>query len=714
MKIMVGMTATNALSERFEITSYRDGRMKMLQFSEGKKIADKESAIRNKERHGLVVAFKPSRIYLGADCILPESELDTWLTKLSFKMDPKLKIKYTNTSDAKDSSGSKVYKNTKGVGGFLEKFAPDANFLKSPLDITCATTILEENIPTRNENGEVILIDKMRNINIEFCINYDPEGQDTVRFSFVNNIETIEHGEHVNGCVNGYVNYMRKKIKDSNKKLDEEITNQDILTGLNIVVYMDTDYSSGLFTGQTKHKMDNRALYEPIRKMIGSALDEYFKLPENKKVMQRLIDIISNNVKARLAASKARVKIKRERKSFIDATMIDGYKPPNNIDEPNAYRELYIVEGDGAGGSARSGRYDPDTQGILGLVGKPSNVYGEDYATIEKSKRLGQDIKELFNDILGCGYGEHFSMENLLYEKIILMSDADIDGHHIAGLLVSDIFKHAPQLILEGKVYRAITPLYRLSFSSNKKNPGGVNIDSYLYSKSQYIDLYEENVSDHIRLKFNQNDDDFISKQNMRRFLETNRDYYQWLCSMASQYTLHSDIIEYMASHPDFRESISDFYYELKYDKERDRIYGVYDGRHWSRILNKVFLDKLAVLTEAIVRGNKGIYKYHAYKKHDKKTDLTYLGYLTIGQIMTECQAYEYKIVSRYKGLGELNKEEMHALAMDPSNRKLVRLTVDDIEEATNVMDDLFLKERRGARKKMLNEMNVSIDDIDN
>ena len=692
------------------MTSYRDGKMKMIRFSEGKKIADKESSTRSKDKHGLLVAFKPSRVYLGADCILPEDELDTWLSKLSFKMDPKIKIKYTTTKNGTESSGAKIYKNTKGVGGFLEKFAPNANLLKTPLNVTCNTTILEENIPTHNESGEVILIDKTRNIDIDMAINYDPEGQDTVRFSFVNNIETIEHGEHANGVVNGYVNFMRRKIKDSNKKLDEEVTNADILAGMHVVLYMDTDYSSGLFTGQTKHKMDNRILYDPIRKMVGSALEEYFKLPENKKVMQKIIEIIGNNVKARLAATKARVKVKRERKSFIDTTMIDGYKAPNNIDEPNAYRELYIVEGDSAGGSARSGRFDPNTQGILGLTGKPSNIYGNEYSEVEKSKRLGADVKELFDDILGCGYGDHFSMENLLYDKIILMPDADVDGNHIAGLLASNIYKHARQLILEGRVYRAITPLYRLS-GGKKKN--GIDTDAYIYSKEKYFDIYEENASDHIKLKFSQ-EDKFISRDNMRRFLETNREYYSWLTSMSSQYKLHSDIIEYMASHDDFRQTISEFYNELKYDTEKDRIYGVYEKRYYTIILDKIFLDNLSILSKAIKRGNNGVYKYHTYKKYDKKPDPVYLGYLTIGQIMTQCEAYEVPIESRYKGLGELNKEEMLALAMDPNNRVLVRLTVDDIEATTNIMDDLFLKDRRGVRKQMLVDMDVSIDDIDN
>ena len=706
----VGVTATNALSTRFELTSYRNGKMKFIQFINGKQTIDRETVIRNKDKHGLLVAFSPSPIYLGNDCKLPVNDLDDWLTKLSFMMDPGIKIKFTVANAGKESTGAKLYKNTKSIGGFLERFAPDANLLKTPIVLSAHNTILEENIPTRNKNGEVVLVDKTRNIELNVAINYNPNSQDDIsKYSFVNNIETIEHGEHLTGVINAFVGYMRRKVKEASKTKDIEVTNADILTGLSLVMYMNTDFSTGLFTSQTKHKMDNHLFYEPVRKMTTSALDEYFKLPDSKRILTRITTLIIENIKARQAATKAKVKVKRERKSFMDTTGIEGYTAPNNIDKDGAYRELYIVEGDSAGGSARAGRYDPDIQGILGLTGKPSNIYGVPYNVLVKATNLAKDMKELFDDILGCGYGDHFSMDNLLYNKIIIMPDADVDGDHIAGLTTSNIFEHARPLITEGKVYRAITPLYRLS--GTKKN--GIDTDAYIYSKDKYFDIYEARASDVIRLKF-EIDGEFISKKNMKRFLETNREYFRWLDTMAGQYTLHRDIIEYMASHPDFRETITELGHELKYDENNDSITGIYDGRFYNIILDNIFINNLRVLTNAIENGNMGIYKYHTYKRYKTKSEPEYLGHYTIGQIMAICQEFEVPIESRYKGLGELNKEEMRALAMDPNNRVLVRLTVDDVEGTTNIMDDLFLKDRRGVRKQMLVDMNVSVDDIDN
>lgn len=710
-EILVGLTATNALSEQFEITSYRDGKMRLLQFVEGKKSADRIASQRKgTDKHGLIVGFKPSTIYLGADCTLPENELDDWLTKLSFMMNPGIKIKYIRTGEDEETPITKTYKNTKGIGGFLENFQPSANLLKNPIVLSSNTTILEENIPTHDENGQIVLINKTRSIDLEVAINYNQSGDEMERYSFVNNIETIEHGEHVNAVINAFITFMRKKVKDASKKSDFEVTNADILAGAAIVLYMNTDYSTGLFTGQTKHKMDNKIFYDPIRKMVNSTLTEYFDEPENKKVLTKVTGFIIENVKARLAATKARTKVKRNHMSFTDTTLIVGYTAPNNIDVPDAYRELYIVEGNSAGGSARAGRYDPDIQGTLGLTGKPSNAYGETYQAMEKSASLAPDVKELFDNILGCGYGDHFSMDGLRYSKIILMPDADVDGDHIAGLLGSNIYKHARPLIEKGKVFRVLTPLYRLR-GGTKKN--GVDTDTYLFSKDEYYDVYEKRASENIRLKFELDDKDFISKSNMKRFLETNREYFKWLDTMAGQYTLHRDIIEYIASHPDFKETISEFSNELKYDKKNDSIFGIYDGNFYNIILDKIFLENVKVLTDAINIGNNGIYKYHVFKKYKSKSEPEYLGYMTIGQVMAICQEYEVPIESRYKGLGELNKDEMHALAMNPNNRVLVKLTIADVETTTDIMDSLFLKERRGDRKQMLIDMDVSVDDID-
>ena len=711
---MVGLTATNALSEIFEITSYRDGMMKYLQFKNGVKVVDKEQAVKQKTKHGLLVSFKPSKLHLGADCKLNVDELDDWLTKLSFFMPESMKIKFTVNKSGKDNVIEKVYQNKQGIGGFLAKLAPESNLLKTPIVLLEEGSITEENVPFLNEGSkEMELVDMVRDLGLQVAINFNMEGQETTRFSFCNNIENIEHGEHSNAVVDAIVAFFKKKIKEDSKKSTLEITNNDILDGLTVVVNMMTNYSTGLFTGQTKHKMDNKVFYRPIKKMVQDSLDVYFKLPENKKTLVKIIMYIKDNIAARQAATKVRKTPKKNQPSFMETTLIANYAAPNMIGKRDDLPfEIYIVEGDSAGGTAINGRYDNDVQGCLGLIGKPNNCFDKDEAYF---KTQGATVKKLFDDILRCGMGKNFSLENCVYKKILCMPDADVDGDHICVIMVGNIFKFARPLLENGMVYRVITPLYRINDKIREKSKNKYSKEFYLYSKDEFFEAYEKQASKEVKIKFNLDDDDFVSRSNMKRFLKTNRDYFQWLDTMSKQYSIHPDILEYMASHINsFRKDINTAFPEIHYDDKEKSINGVYDGEVYSLMLDNIFMSCLEYLTKVINDGNNGIYKYHMYKYMKSKNEDSYVGYLTIGQIMARCQVYEPDIGSRYKGLGELTLEEMHELMMDPNNRVLVRFTVQDGKRLAEALDDLLSESKADVRKKLVQESSITLEDIDN
>lgn len=715
MKRVVGLTATNALASEFEITSYRDGVMKYLQFKDGKMIADKESAVKSKSKHGLTVAFSPSPIYLGTDCVLEPSELDDWLTKLSFFMPEIMKIKFEVRSDDETKTFTKYYQNKTGIGGFLSELSPESDLLKTPVVLLGNTTIMEENIPIKDEKtGEVNLTDVERSIDLQVAINFNPNNpEETTKFSFCNTIETIEHGEHLSAVLDGIVNYFRKKYKEENPKASTEITTNDILNGLSVVVNMDTDYSTGLFTSQTKHKMDNRVFSKPVKKLTTDALDVYFKTPENKKTLSKILGFIKDNIKARMAATKVRKTTKKNNMTFMDTTLIANYAAPNLIGKRDDLPfEIYIVEGDSAGGNAINGRFDNDIQGCMGLIGKPDNAWdwGMDYF-----KGHGTTLKKLFDDILQCGYGPNFKLENCVYKKILLMPDADVDGDHITTIVVGDIYKHARPLIEHGMVYRVITPLYRINDKIREKAKNKYSKDFYLYSKDEFFEMFEQQTSKEFKIKFDLNDKEYVSRANMKRFLQTNRDYFQWLDTMSKHYKLHMDILEYMAKHyKTFRNNIQERFPEMSYDKKGESISGVYDGEYYTVILDSIFMNSLSYLTKVIEEGNAGVYKYHAFKYIKSRKEDDYLGYLTIGQIMTLCQVYEPTIGSRYKGLGELTIEEMHNLMMDPNNRILVRFTIKDAERLSEALDDLLSENKADVRKKLIQESSITVDDIDN
>lgn len=698
----VGLTATNALSEVFEITSYRDGRMKMLQFKNGVKTIDTESAIRDKDKHGLLVGFSPSKIYLGKS-VLDISDFETWLTKLSFMQSDNIKINFVYRPSGKEQPVTKVYQNKSGIGGFLDKLVPEANYLKTPIVLSGNTIIMEKDIPIISEDNEVNLIDKERDIDLKVVINFKPDSQETIKYSFCNDIENIEHGEHSNSVLNAIITFFKKKVRDDSKKEDIEVTNNDILYGLAFMVSMNTNYSTGLFTSQTKHKMDNREFYEPLRKLTLNALEEYFKLSENKKTLNSIITFIKNNIRIRLAATKARKSAKKQ-KSFLETSIIAGYYPPNKIDNPGPQGcELYVVEGDSAGSNARIGRVDPNIQGVLGLGGKPSNGFKiADSANVEK---VAPDIAMFFNDILGCGMGKNFNIADCRYKRIIIASDSDVDGAHICGLIVANIYKYARPLIEQGYVYRVITPLYSLRATRETKK---INKDLYLYNKEEFFDAYQKKVSKVYKLKV-EREGNYISNVVMRNFLQINKDYYEMVKTAANQNTTHPDIVEFLAIHlNDFKTMISNYFEELKYYKSDNSIRGSYDGSFHSFIIDDDLMKTLRKLHEIIYIGNAGIHHYYMYK------DAVELGYISIYNIMDKCKQQEPAIESRYKGQGELDPSEFNLLAMNPNNRSLLRISELDAQSTAEVMENLFADNRQDVRKQMIADADISVDDIDN
>lgn len=705
----VGLTATNALSEVFEITSTRNGEAKFLQFKEGKKVVDRTISIEDKNKHGLLVGFKPSKYFLGNDASLPVDSFTNWLLKLSFFMPTDLEIDFTcDKLPGKEASIHKSYKNTEGISGYIKTLMPEANLLPKPIVLQATMPIIEEDIPIRKDDGTIELINMDRTISLEVAFNFNPKSQDPRFDAYCNNIENIQGGEHLNATKNAISSFFVKAMNDSKRKNDKlDYTSNDVLAGICCVLNVSTDMSTR-FESQTKHKLGNKLFYAPVRKLCMDGLKKFFKLPENKRTLNAILDYVKFNAKLRSDNENKRKTIKTSNISFMNAKCdlkcISSYVPANNIGKKNGKKtEIFIVEGDSAGGNVRTARADPDIQGILALIGKCPNEQ-------DPKKKIGSMFEEVFDKILGCGYGNHFNIDNLLYDRIVIDTDTDVDGDHICGLLLAAIFRHAPELILQGKVFRCVMPLYKLVDKKKKT----VDKSMYLYHKSELFKVFEKNVSKNVRLKFTQ-DGDFVSSDNMLRFLSTNRDYYTVLDTLSHHYSLHKDIIEYIAMHPsDFRDTIKDLGDELMYSKKDDCISGVYKGNYYSIILDKIFMSKLKYLVDVVRIGNDGIGMYHMYELQGAKKEPIYRGYKTIGQIMEICQIYAPEIASRYKGLGELNPSEMELITMNPENRVLIQFVIEDKEAVKDTFDKLFLSKHRDIRKQMVQDAEISVDDIDN
>lgn len=721
----VGLTATNALSERFEITSTREGKSRYLRFSNGRKVEDR-IVDKDPKLHGLTVGFKPSKVFLGEDAYVPTESFMEWIRRTVFTLEPDIRITFKVTdSDGKEII-NKVYQNTAGnIGGFIpEIVGSDIGYLlQKPVVLKNQLKLMETGIPVKvdKEDGsvEIQLTQKERDIAVEFAFNYAPSIVEPRVYGFTNMIEQIDGGVHVNTLKIVLSSIIYKAIMEAKRNEKLNIVQDDALVGLVAVVNLNTTMSTG-FESQTKHKLGNRNFISPLRKLYTEALEKYFKTTEGTRELKKIVEFAKLNAKLRNEAAEKRQKVKTARPSLMDSKLIGGYVAANLIgtpkDELPIKLELYLVEGDSAGGQARKARFNPDYQGVLYFTGKPDNFYTKIRLSETKTIPSTNIYAILLDQVIGCGYGRNFDESRLIYDKIIFGFDADIDGDHMAGLVLSSIYAVAPNLILNGHCYRVITPLYKIAESqaaANRLSKTDINEENYVWSKNELFERFEQNCSMFARLKFS-TDEDYISSDNMRRFLRANREYYQLLDTMSTFESVPKEIFEFIAATPDFQHRIKELDPELQFND--GDISGCYRGKFVAVRLGTTLMEQIRQLGRIINMKNDGIYRYEFYDRKDEKSEFHHEGNLTIGQIMELCQKYSPYIVGRYKGWGEMSKYEMWKFAMHPSYRRLARYTVADIERFNSILDDLFLKNERSRviRKQKVQTSNLSLDDIDN
>ena len=313
----------------------------------------------------------------------------------------------------------------------------------------------EEPIYISGEQNDVIT---------EISLQYN-EGFDLDKvYSYVNDINTHEGGTHLDGFKNA-INFVLNKFLDANDKFkkrlekadkDEKLRIEDILSGIVLVVSMKVPEPE--FEGQTKEKLGNTEVRTIVDALVKEKLTLFFE--QNPSVLEALLDKALAEATARIAAKKA--KDASRKKSLSDGFGLPEKLSDCSLKDPEMC-EVYIVEGDSAGGSAKKGR-DPKIQAILPLWGKMLNV-----EKVRPEKVMNNDKLEPVIASLGAGFGKDFNIEKLRYHKIIIMADADVDGSHIRTLLLTFFFRYMPQLIEKGYVYLAMPPLFKVQLG--KKEP---------------------------------------------------------------------------------------------------------------------------------------------------------------------------------------------------------------------------------------------------
>ena len=294
----------------------------------------------------------------------------------------------------------------------------------------------------------------------EISLHYNNSYSENIR-TYVNDINTRDGGTHLEGFKNA-IRFVLNKFLDANEKLkktfekDEKLTYEDLSSGLTAVISMKVPEPE--FEGQTKEKLGNTEVRTIVDQIVKEKLTIYFE--QNPSVLDSILKKAIDEAKARIAARKAKDNMRKK-------SMSDGFGLPAKLADCSMKNpelcEVYIVEGDSAGGSAKKGR-DPKTQAILPLWGKMLNV-----EKVRPEKVMNNDKLEPVIATLGAGFGKDFNISKLRYHKIIIMADADVDGSHIRTLLLTFFFRYMPELITKGYIYLAMPPLFKVQLG--KKEP---------------------------------------------------------------------------------------------------------------------------------------------------------------------------------------------------------------------------------------------------
>lgn len=429
----VGVSVVNALSEWLEVTVHRNGEIFFQRYKRG--IPEKAvSVLGTTDKTGTTVRFKPDSEIFQDTQIFKFETLSSRLRELSF-LNKGIKINITDFRPPVPKENKFLFEG--GVKSFVSFLNENKKALQSE------PIYFESEKDT--EKGLV---------KVEVAMEYS-ESYNELVLSFVNNINTREGGTHLSGFKAALTRVFNEKLKTSKAgkraKLNEPLTSEDTRFGLTAVV--SAKVPDPQFEGQTKAKLGNTEIKKIVESIVYDNLFLYFE--QNPDTAEIILSKAIESSMARIAAQRARANVLR--KSSLESGSLPGKLADCSEKDPSLC-EIYIVEGDSAGGSAKGGR-DSKHQAILPLWGKMLNVEKARIEQVVDNDKLKPVIQAL-----GTNIGKNFNLEKLRYDKVIIMADADVDGSHIRTLLLAFFFRYMTQLIETGHVYLAMPPLYKIDY----------------------------------------------------------------------------------------------------------------------------------------------------------------------------------------------------------------------------------------------------------
>ena len=458
----VGASVVNALSEWCEVTVHKDGGIYYIKFQNGGKITEhlKKIGTCDPEKNGTTVTFKPDASIFTDTTVYDYTIIRDRMRQVAY-LNRGIKIIVEDAREPELVHEEFCYK------GGIKEYVLFINNHKTKLfdDVIYCEGTAPITLASGNE----------AHVYAEIAMQYD-DGYSSNIFSFCNNVHTHEGGMHETGfrdAMRRIVNNYAREYKFL-KEGEDDLTYDDITEGLTCVISV--KHPNPQFEGQTKTKLGNSEVRKIVSQIVGDQLNRFFL--EDPKLARTIMEKIVNAANARLAARKAREEIRR--KGNLDLTTLPGKLADCSSKKPEEC-ELYIVEGNSAGGSAKNGR-NRETQAILPLRGKILNVEKAQAKRIFANAEIGNMITAI-----GGGIDPEFDTSKIRYHKIVIMTDADVDGSHIRILLLTFFYRFMRPLITEGYVYIAQPPLYKVEYHGKQY---------YAYNDDQL-----ENIKDKLKLK---------------------------------------------------------------------------------------------------------------------------------------------------------------------------------------------------------------------
>ena len=688
----VGISVVNALSESLEVTIRRDGHKYYQKYAKGQPMC----ALQDKgttEKTGTSVHFRPDES-IFEDLVLNYQTLSKRFEELAYLNSGLIIHLYDERSGEEDAFQFE---------GGIKSFVRHLNESENPLhDIVFG-------------HGE------MHDVIIEFALQYHSGYKNNV-ISFANNIRTKEGGSHLSGfktamtrTINAYI----QNSPDLPKKLQQRISGEDILEGLTTVISV--KLPDPQFEGQTKTKLGNSEVSGYMSAICGEILGVY--LQENPKDAKVMVEKVVDAARAREAARKAKDLVRR--KSALSDSALPGKLADCQTKDP-FLSELFIVEGDSAGGSAKQGR-DPKCQAILPLRGKILNVEKTRFDKMLENKEIQHLITAM-----GAGIGDdELDLKKLRYHKIIIMTDADVDGAHIRTLLLTFFYRQYFQLIDQGYLYIAQPPLYRVHKNKFEKFiASDQELKAYLLDRiSEEISVYPGSATDDSESASPYRGRNLVQLLHQimdleNRFKEAiniglQNDLFTAILSTEDQ--LGPDVFDAQSEGPEqaaFRRLMSEHGQDLEVVQEEQeevtRLFLHFTDRnlHTVKLGVEFFNSRLYRQTFSLWHNLLAISPDQSFtivdaKKEKHPADSPFALLRTILSL-----ADKGLNIQRYKGLGEMNPEQLWETTMNAEHRILLQVRVEEAEEA----DSLFRKlmgEHVEPRREFIEKNALAVEELD-